>query len=151
MGRFPEDRLPAVSNLADLPTNTLLCANSIPAKGGANGLVPQAHAENRPPAGKIPDQFNAPTGLLRRARPRRDHNVAGVHVFNLRHRDLIVPPHFNLLSQLAEVLHQVVSEGIVVVENKDHGKPPSKTLTQRNGGHRGSWKPNSPASSVPVC
>ena len=36
-------------------------------------------------------------------------------------RDLVVAAHHDLFAQFAQVLHQVVGERVVVVENEDHG------------------------------
>jgi len=45
--------------------------------------------------------------------------MARPHVLNVLRRDLVVPAHFNLLSQLAQILDQVVGKRIVIVENKN--------------------------------
>ena len=42
------------------------------------------------------------------------------HRLYLIHRDLIIPAHNHFRPQLAQILHQVVGERIVIVEDKNH-------------------------------
>ena len=42
----------------------------------------------------------------------------GPHLFDFLRRDLVVAAHLHLLSQFSQILHQVVSKGIVVVEDE---------------------------------
>src|SRR5207247_4921557 len=53
----------------------------------------------------------------------------GIHRLQLLHRDLVVPAHGHLRAQRAQVLHQVVGEGIVVVDDRDHRSPRSARCT----------------------
>jgi hypothetical protein len=46
-----------------------------------------------------------------------------MHRYNFRHSDLIVAADFNLRAQFADVLDQVVGEGIVVIEYENHCGP----------------------------
>ena len=57
---------------------------------------------------------------MRRARPRRDDDALRLQVLDLGRRDLIIATHLDFLPKLAQVLHEVVSEGIVVIENENH-------------------------------
>jgi hypothetical protein len=41
-------------------------------------------------------------------------------LLNLLIRNLVIPPHYNLLPKLAKILDQVISKGIVVIEDEDH-------------------------------
>jgi hypothetical protein len=43
-----------------------------------------------------------------------------VHRIDVGNRDLIVAAHFDLSPEFPEILNQVVSERIVIVENEDH-------------------------------
>ncbi len=47
-------------------------------------------------------------------------------------RDFIVAPHFERLPHLAEVLRQVVGEGIVVVEQQQHLQFPMLAWIRRS-------------------
>ena len=56
----------------------------------ADRLVAEAHAENRDLAGEALDQRHRDAGLVRRARPRRDHDALGRERVDLVERDLVV-------------------------------------------------------------
>src|SRR5579862_2612204 len=66
------------------------------------------------------DHFDADTGFPWCAWARRDDDSGGRHPRDLVEAGLIVAAHRNLGAQLANVLHQVVGEGIVIVQNQDH-------------------------------
>ena len=53
-------------------------------------------------------------------------------------RDLIVAAHFNLRPQFADVLDQVVGEGIVVVEDENQCQALLNISLHRNGSLAGS-------------
>ena len=91
-------------------------ANHAPAKRGPNRLMPQAHAENWNFAREALDQRDADSGLLRRAGTGRNHDVLRPHFLDLVECDAIVATHFELLPHLAQILREVISKGIVVVE-----------------------------------
>src|SRR5262249_16438382 len=59
-------------------------------------------------------------GLVGRARARRDDDCVRTHLRDLRHRDLVVADHFDLRPKLAEILNQVVGEGVVVINHEQH-------------------------------
>ena len=59
-------------------------------------------------------------GFARRARSRRHENALRLQRANLVERDLIVAPHLQLHVHLAEILHEVVGERIVVIYDQDH-------------------------------
>ena len=68
----------------------------------------------------MPDQRNGDSGFLRRARAGREHDPFRTHGLHLGGRDLVIAPHFDLRPQFAQILHQVVGERIVIVENENH-------------------------------
>ena len=68
------------------------------------------------------DERNQDAGLARSAGAGRQQNALRVQRLYLLHRQLIVAIHLDLGPQLSQVLDQVVSERVVVVENKDHGE-----------------------------
>ena len=64
-------------------------------------------------------------GLARRTRARRHDDAGGPEPLDLVRRDRVVPVDLELGPELAEVLHQVVGEGVVVVDHQQHqGLPP---------------------------
>src|ERR1051325_7453353 len=91
------------------------------AKCFTDGLVSQANAEHRYLPGEVADQIDADARLVWSTRSGRHHDVVGTHGFNLFYCDLIIPAHLNFGSQFSNVLDQVVSEGIVVIENENQG------------------------------
>src|SRR5256885_3164432 len=105
---------------ARLPMHELFRADDLAAERRADGRVPQAGPEHGTLPRKMPDDFDGYSRLLRRARPRRDHDVRGREPLDLLRCRLVVAADFDLLSQLAKVLDEVVGERIVVVEDEDH-------------------------------
>jgi hypothetical protein len=68
----------------------------------------------------VTDQFDADASLLRSAGARRNHDPLGAQSFDFIHAHLIIAADLDFRAQFSEVLDQVVSERIVIVEDKDH-------------------------------
>jgi hypothetical protein len=66
------------------------------------------------------DQFDADAGFLRSTGSGRNHDALGMHRLNLLNGHFVVTANFDLRAQFAQVLDEVVSERIVVVEDEDH-------------------------------
>jgi hypothetical protein len=96
------------------------CVHDMAAEGLADALVSQAHPENRDSAREALDQRDRHPGLVGRARPGRDNYILGLELGDPVQRDLVIAVHRHLLPQLAQVLHQVVGEGVVVVDHQQH-------------------------------
>ena len=96
----------------------LLRPHDAPAKGRAYGLVAQAHAQNRPLAGKVAYRLHRDAGFGRRARTRRDHQTIKIDGRQLRHAELIIAHHLHLGTELTEVLDDVVGKAVVVVDHQ---------------------------------
>ena len=84
----------------------------------ADRLMAQADAENRHLPASLLDDFQRHAGLVRRARPGRDHDALRRQLANLLDRQLVVARDAHVLTQLAEVLHEVVGEAVVVVDHQ---------------------------------
>src|SRR4051812_16469661 len=108
--QLAEEVFLVVMNAAGLAVHQLWRANHACAKGIADGLVPETHAQQRHFASEAPDHLHADTGLLRNARTWRDHDALRLHRRDFIERDLIVAAHFQLFTKLAEKLSQVVGE-----------------------------------------
>src|SRR6185437_7093704 len=80
----------------------------------------KAYSKNRTLSAELPQQIDADARILRGARPGRNQDTFRTQSFYSLHRDLIVAAHHDFRSQLTQILHQVVGEGIVIIENKDH-------------------------------
>src|SRR5256885_909041 len=104
-------------DLAGLAMHQVTSANHVAAECSPDRLMSQADAENWRLSCHMTNQLHADAGVVRRARPRGDDDPLWPHALDLRGRDLIVAAHLNLLPQFAQILHQVVGEGIVVIED----------------------------------
>src|SRR6185437_4176717 len=122
LGRTAKEGSAIVLDFADLAMHHLRRAHNLAPEGGADGLVSQADTQNRLLAGKMANQFNADAGFMRRTWAGRNQDVAGIESFNIPDGNLVIAAHLNGLTHLAEILHQVVGEGIVVVEDEDHAE-----------------------------
>src|SRR5882672_7730907 len=92
--------------------------NYLAAKRLANRLMSEANAHDRDAAGKALNHLQGNARVIRRAWSRRNHNALWLQLrFDLINRDLIIPPHFDLLTQFAKILDQVVGKRVVVVDN----------------------------------
>src|ERR1044072_2236788 len=80
----------------------------------------ETDAENWQLAGELLDYFQGNACVVWRSRAGRGHYSIRLQRFDLFERYFIIPTNFDLLTQFAEVLNEVVSERIVVVDNKQH-------------------------------
>src|SRR6202007_3478695 len=85
-----KNRAAVVLNLARFSVHQFRRANHAPAKGSANRLMSQAHAQNRNLSRESLDQRDADARFPRRARPRRNHDTLWREFFNLIQRNLVV-------------------------------------------------------------
>jgi hypothetical protein len=91
-------------------------------QGVPDALMSQAHAQKRDSGGEPGDDVVRDSSLDRRARPGRDNQVAGSCKLDVFERDLIVADDFEVDARvdLAKPLDEVVSEGIVIVDQENH-------------------------------
>jgi len=115
---------PIVLDRARFSVHQVSRAHHFSSKSRADGLMSQADPEQRNHvlrlAREVTNQFDADPSVLRSARSRRNHDALRSHRFDLVDADLVVTPHLNLRAQFADVLDEVVSERIVIVEDEDH-------------------------------
>src|SRR5690606_24937053 len=67
---------------------------------------------------------------------RGNHDMGGLQRDRPVHRDLVVAHHAHVGRHLAQVLHEVPGEAVVVVQKQDHAAPPlpfSLPLTEGEG------------------
>jgi len=86
-------------------------------------LMAETHTEDWDPGAQGTDSVNANTCGFGPARAGRYDNPGWTEPPNLVHGELIVSPNDNLPRQLANKLHQIECERVVVVNNKDHRQP----------------------------
>src|SRR3989442_5194112 len=107
-------------DLRHLAVHHVLRAHHPAAESMADRLMAEADAEQRYPPGRFRDQSQGDARLVRRARPGPDRDVRGPQRLDLDDRNLVVSENPDRDTQLLQVLHQVVREGIVVVDHRDH-------------------------------
>ena len=108
-------------NLAHLAMHHAAGAHDAPAELLADTLMTETDAENRNFAGETLVQRQRNPRLVRRAGPWRDYDLPRAHFGDLLKTDFVVAEHLDLRAQLAEILHHVPGEGIVIVEHQQHG------------------------------
>src|SRR5262249_8082867 len=97
-------------------------AYHIAAERLADGLQAEADAEHGDFGCGLLDQVEADTGLVRRAGPGREHDRVRVCAYDRVGRHLVVAMHDDLGPQLPEVMDEVESEAVVVVDQDNHAR-----------------------------
>src|SRR5882762_4765444 len=118
--QLAENIFAVVMDLARFAVEELRGADDFAAERSANGLMAEAHTEDRKFSGEALDQLHGNARLLRRARTRRNYDAFRISPDNLFHGDFVVAVHLDVATQLAEILREVVGKGIVVVEKQNH-------------------------------
>src|SRR5690554_3921250 len=117
-----EEPEPRVANGRGLAVHHLGGAHHLAAVDLADGLVTQADAQYRQPAGEVANGLQGDARLVGGAGPRRDHQVTGGHRLDPLKGDGVVAVGLNLGPQLPQVLHHIEGEAVVVVDHADfHG------------------------------
>src|SRR5580765_1477298 len=98
------------------------------AEGLADRLVAEANAEERHAAREPRDQPQGDAGIVGRPGTRREHDVGRRERRDFVDGNLVVAKHPHLGPELAQVLRQVVSERVVVVDQRDHAASASFSL-----------------------
>src|SRR6185312_1391270 len=109
-----------VFHRAGLSMHEITGPDYIPSEGCAQSLMAKAHTQNRKAAAELAKQLDADARILRRAWAGRNEDTFRTQSLHFFHRDLIIAAHDNFRAQLTQILHQVVGERIVVVQNKNH-------------------------------
>jgi hypothetical protein len=84
----------------------------------ADRLVAEANAEGRDLAAPAPDRVDRDPRLGGRARAGREDDRVRPQRADIIDRYLVVATHLDLGTQLPEVLHEVVRERVVVVDDE---------------------------------
>jgi hypothetical protein len=115
-----KDRAAIVLDRARFPVHQLPGPYHFSAERFAQGLMSEADSKHRNLAGEVTKQFDADPRFMRSAWPWGDHDAVGVESLDLVNAQLVVAANVDFGAQFAEILHQVVGERVVVVENEDH-------------------------------
>jgi hypothetical protein len=95
-------------------------ADDLAAKGRADALVAKTDAKQRHLAGEGLDRRHRNAGLGGRAGAGRNDDARRPQRGDCVDGDFVVAKHLDLFAQLAEILHQVVGEAVVVVDHQQH-------------------------------
>ena len=143
VGQTGEDALAVVVHERGLAVHHLGRPHHLAAEHLAHALVAEAHAEDRPHAGEAADHLVGQAGVVGGARAGRHEHAIGLEREYLLDGELVGPVDQGLGAELAQVLHQVEHERVVVVDDQHpsaHGAstvavapdaPRSGSLSQR--------------------
>ncbi len=130
VGETFEDALPVVGDLAGLAVHEDVVAFDRKAVHVRHALVPQTDTQDGDAPGEPVDDRRRDARLLGGARARRDHDVRRTAASGQRlglvgrdpvvARDEEIPPQLERRIELAEALHEIPRERVVVVDEKDH-------------------------------
>src|SRR5437879_5499046 len=95
-------------------------ADDFPSKDFADGLVAEADPQYRDRCVKAPNDVFSDPGIRWCAGPGGNDNTLGFQALNFFERDLVVAEDAQLFAQFPKVLHEVVGERIVVIDNQNH-------------------------------
>ncbi len=113
-----EQRAPVVLDLRGLAVHEATGTHHLAAEDLDDRLVSQAHPQDRDAAGEGPDHLHRHAGIVGRAWSRGDAQVRRREVQRLRGAECIVAMYDDFRAQHQEGLHQVVGEGVVVVDQQ---------------------------------
>ena len=136
VGEPGEDPLAVVVYRARLAVDDPHVADHLGAEGLADRLVAEADPQDRQLAGELADGGERHARLVRRARARREDEPVRQEGPDAGDVDLVVPEDRDVRPQLAEVLHHVERERVVVVDQQDAPDLGSRARLDVGGAHR---------------
>ena len=96
-------------------------ADHLSAIGLCDGLMTETDAQDWNLWPEPQDDFFADSRFAWRARAGGNADILWRQVCNFTQRDFIVSFDEKLTSKLAEILREIVGEGVVVIDQKQHG------------------------------
>src|SRR5882757_4562012 len=109
-----------VLDLGELAVNLDRRAHDIAAECLSDRLMAQADPEHRHGLCRLGDKFEADTGVVRRAGPRRQYDGVWIHGHHPLRGDLVVAVDGHVRPQPTEIVVEVESKAVVVVDQNDH-------------------------------
>jgi hypothetical protein len=132
-GETLKDGAVVVHDGAGLAVHKICRPNDTAPEGFPDRLMSEADSEDRHFSREMADKINTDARFVRCARPGRDDDSGGPHLLNLAYRNLIVAANLNFSAEFTDVLHQVVGERIVVVEDENQEfATPDNSLHRRD-------------------
>src|ERR1051326_550218 len=113
-----------MKNVADLSVHQGRGANDFSSEHLADRLMAETDAKNGRRLMKLSNDVLCNACIRRSARSRRNHNARGLQPCDLFQRDLVVAINAQLFTQLAQILDEIVGEGIVVIDDENHSSNP---------------------------
>jgi hypothetical protein len=101
----------------NLAMHQFLGVHDLAAEGFADRLVAEADAEQRNLAGEFTNRCQRNTCLRRGAGAGGNHQIVGIEPRHFGNGDGVVAVNLNILTQLAEILDEVVGEAVVIVDH----------------------------------
>jgi len=120
IGQAFENGPAVVMDLAGLAMHQLRRPDDLAAESLPDGLMAKAHSQDGYTSGQLFNHFQTDPCFVGSFRPGRDDNRIGQFLLDFIHSRLIVSDHSHLGAQFSQILDQVVSKGIVVVDYEDH-------------------------------
>lgn len=119
-----EDTFTSMENRGCLAMHEVFCADDFSSKNLTDRLVAEADSKDRNGLlgvlAKFADDIAADTGFVRRAGTRGDANALWGEFADFVNAHGIIANHLHCRPKLAEVLHEIVGEGVVVIDNEEH-------------------------------
>src|SRR6266702_5522781 len=109
-----------MKNFARLAVHQRWSADDLASKYLADGLVSETNTQYRYGFVEVPDGILCNSRIGGRAGSRRNDNTRGFQSLDFFERDLIISKYAQVFAQLAKILHEVISKGIVVIDDDNH-------------------------------
>jgi hypothetical protein len=95
-------------------------ANDFTSERRTDGLMAEADAQDWKFSGETLDEFDGDAGFFGCARTGGDDDAVGLAADDVVNADFVVSMDFDVAAKFAEILGEVIGEGVVVVEEEDH-------------------------------
>src|SRR6185437_2990788 len=117
-----EDAAPGVRDAAGLAVHQFRCPDHLAAHRLPDGLVAEADAEDRRRGAEAIDEGEADARFGRRLRAGGKQDGIGGQLFDAVEGELVVAIDEGLGPQFADIVHEVVGEAVVVIDDEEaHG------------------------------
>jgi len=126
-----EEPLPIVMNHVGLAMHEILSPHDRGPKRLAHRLMAEAYAKQRQAAFQPLAAFDRDASLTRRARAGGNDDSLRFAFQDFVNRDLVVAMDFNVERRvdLAQPLHEIVGERVVIIDEQDHGETKASLTT----------------------
>ena len=118
--QIPKEGPPIVPDPRGLPVHEPSGSDNPPAERGADALVAETHPQDGNPARKMGDDIARDSRFPGGTGAGGNHDPRRAAVLQLLQGDLVVPDHIDTFTEFREVLHQIVGEGILIVDDQHH-------------------------------